>query len=553
MLAKLAAQASREHRRAGPSAVAADTEARRLAWVRERLVAAGTERARSLGWTDVYTFTKALGERAVEELGAAAQLPVSVVRPAIIESALRHPYPGWIQGFKMAEPIILAFGRGDLPEFPGAPDAVCDIVPVDHVVAVLLAVLAAPAPEPGRPAYLHVSSGQRNPLTFHRLYTEVREYFTADPLPQPDGGRAAVPTWEFPGGEPVERLLWLAERAHATADAVVRHLPGSPRTRSAAQRLDRHGRRLAFLRRYHDLYRPYTETELSFSTDRLLALHDALEAPDREEFGFDPAVIDWGHYLREVHCPAVTAGLRVLSSAPRRPAPARCAPKGSGSHRPVLAVFYMDGTVLSATVVDSLLWLRTAGAAPAARLRETAATLARLPGFLLADARDRGSLLRAVYRGYAGADPDRLAALVDAEADRVLARVSPAALRAVREHRAAGHRTVLVTGAVAPLTRPLAPLFDVIVAAELAVGPDGLCTGFLAAPALVGEARAAWLARYAAQSGADLAECHAYADSHSDAPLLAAVGHPVAVNPDVALARTARARRWPVVDWGRHG
>ena len=48
---------------------AADTERRRLEWVQAELVKAGTERARSLGWTDVYTFTKALGERVVADVG----------------------------------------------------------------------------------------------------------------------------------------------------------------------------------------------------------------------------------------------------------------------------------------------------------------------------------------------------------------------------------------------------------------------------------------------------------------------------------------------------
>ena len=46
---------------------------------------------------------------------------------------------------------------------------------------------------------------------------------------------------------------------------------------------------------------------------------------------------------------------------------------------------------------------------------------------------------------------------------------------------------------VRPLTRPLDPLFDVIVAADLATDADGRCTGFLTGPPLVGESRAAWL------------------------------------------------------------
>jgi phosphoserine phosphatase len=119
----------------------------------------------------------------------------------------------------------------------------------------------------------------------------------------------------------------------------------------------------------------------------------------------------------------------------------------------------------------------------------------------------------------------------------------------VREHRAAGHRLVLVTGAVSPLTRPIAPLFDEIVAAELAVDSSGRCTGLLERPPLVGESRASWLRHRAVEAGWDLSASYGYADSASDLPLLRAVGHPVVVDPDVVLSRVARKERWPVEFW----
>ena len=99
---------------------------------------------------------------------------------------------------------------------------------------------------------------------------------------------------------------------------------------------------------------------------------------------------------------------------------------------------------------------------------------------------------------------------------------------------------MLITGAIRPLTRPLAPLFDHIEAAELAVDERGVCTGHLASSPLVGESRAAWMRAWAAEHGIDLAASLGYADSHSDLPLLAAVGNPVAVRPDVSLFRHAR-------------
>jgi phosphoserine phosphatase len=78
---------------------------------------------------------------------------------------------------------------------------------------------------------------------------------------------------------------------------------------------------------------------------------------------------------------------------------------------------------------------------------------------------------------------------------------------------------------------------------------DGRFTGDLEIPPLVGEARASWLRDYADENGIDLERSYGYADSMSDLPLLEAVGIPVAVNPDVALHRLARARKWPVEEW----
>jgi fatty acyl-CoA reductase len=155
-----------------------------------------------------------------------------------------------------------------------------------------------------------------------------------------------------------------------------------------------------------------------------------------------------------------------------------------------------------------------------------------------------------VYRRYEGASIADLDHIVDEQITAtMLTRLSPEAVRAIREHRAAGHRLVLVTGAVTPLTRPIAKLFDEVVAAELSVDSLGRCTGHLERPPLVGESRAAWLRHRALEAGWDLAASYAYADSASDLPLLRAVGHPVVIDPDVVLSRVARKERWPVELW----
>ncbi|MFD4328267.1 HAD-IB family phosphatase [Nocardioides sp. NPDC058538] len=563
VISKLRKQAEREHGRAGLMTAAAAAEEARKKWVKDELVRLGTERARSLGWTDAYTFTKALGERVVEAHAAAGNR-ATVFRPAIIESAVSRPYPGWIEGFKMAEPLILAYGRGELPLFPAAADTPVDIVPVDHVVASIVACLAHP-PEHGEPAYFHLASGDRNPVTFGMLYETVRAYFSKEPFAAGDRGAARLPEWTFPGGASVERMMVTGERVHKIADRLLGMAPRSDRTRSWARDLDRQGRRLQFLRRYLDLYKEYAQADLRFVDENTLALYRSLSPADQETFAFDTGVIDWHEYLHDIHVPSVTKPVRELDELRKlrkRPDSGRL-PRISTSSGPlrsdpqetrVAAFFDLDGTLMSSNVIETYLWLRLGELSGTQKAAEIARMASKVPGYVWADRTERGTLLRTVYKEYAGARLSELDQIVDEHlATHILGRLAPDAVRRIREHRAAGHVTVLVTGAIRPLTRPLMPLFDHIEAADLAVDDRGFCTGHMAASPLVGESRGAFVREWSRREGISPSDSFAYADSHSDLPLLAAVGHPVAVRPDVPLFRHAKKAHWTIVDWESPG
>ena len=107
-----------------PRTVAEDAEERRQKWVTKRLIEYGRMRARSLGWPDVYTFTKAMGERAVEELAAAEGLPLSrscappsSSPPACIRS------PGGSTGSRWPTPSSVPTGWVRSPSSPASPRA----------------------------------------------------------------------------------------------------------------------------------------------------------------------------------------------------------------------------------------------------------------------------------------------------------------------------------------------------------------------------------------------------------------------------------------------
>ena len=132
----------------------------------------------------------------------------------------------------------------------------------------------------------------------------------------------------------------------------------------------------------------------------------------------------------------------------------------------------------------------------------------------------------------------------------ILAKSFPAGLLRVREHKALGHRTVLITGALDFVVKPLKPLFDEIISATLS-HQENYYTGRMQQVPPIGETRAAVLRRYADENNFDLAETVAYADSTSDLPMLEAVGFPVAVNPEPKLASLANRRGWLIENFQR--
>jgi HAD superfamily hydrolase (TIGR01490 family) len=120
------------------------------------------------------------------------------------------------------------------------------------------------------------------------------------------------------------------------------------------------------------------------------------------------------------------------------------------------------------------------------------------------------------------------------------------ALDLFAEHRAAGREVVIVSSSGDEIVGPIGEMLGVdrVIATRMVVA-DGKYTGEIAFYAY-GENKAVAMAELAAQQGWDLADCYAYSDSATDVPMLAAVGHPVAVNPDRALRKEAAEHDWPV-------
>lgn len=152
----------------------------------------------------------------------------------------------------------------------------------------------------------------------------------------------------------------------------------------------------------------------------------------------------------------------------------------------------------------------------------------------------------------AGVRQDDLVALNEEVVPKLLAKVRPEAKRLLELHRHAGRATYIVSASPQELVGPLASALGMTggigTVSEVA---DGVYTGELAGPFCYADGKVEAIMDLARWEGLDLQQCYAYSDSASDLPMLEAVGHPVAVNPDSKLERVAHDRGWPIVIFSR--
>lgn len=119
----------------------------------------------------------------------------------------------------------------------------------------------------------------------------------------------------------------------------------------------------------------------------------------------------------------------------------------------------------------------------------------------------------------------------------------------IEQHRADGLDIIIISSSGTDVVEPIGARLgaDIAIGTQVAI-EDGRYTGEILFYAY-GDGKAEAMRTLAAERGYDLQECYSYSDSHTDIPMLEAVGHPVAVNPDATLRALASERGWPIVDF----
>jgi HAD superfamily hydrolase (TIGR01490 family) len=176
----------------------------------------------------------------------------------------------------------------------------------------------------------------------------------------------------------------------------------------------------------------------------------------------------------------------------------------------------------------------------------------RLRGATDADSLALRERIAASLEGVRVVDLERLGVEVLAG---ILPRVYPQMLEVAHRHQDAGRRAYIVTAASQELAEILATVmaFDGAIGSDISEVVDGVYTGRPVGLFIYRSGKATAIEELAAREHLDLAASYAYSDSESDLPMLRAVGHPVVVNPDGALARIAREEGWEVMRFDRLG
>jgi HAD superfamily hydrolase (TIGR01490 family) len=225
-------------------------------------------------------------------------------------------------------------------------------------------------------------------------------------------------------------------------------------------------------------------------------------------------------------------------------------PNGKYSAGRVAAFFDLDKTIIagSSTLAFSRPFYRGGLISRRAALRDAYAKLMSLQGGTDADQIERmRARLTTLCRGW---DVRQVRSIVEETLhDIVDPLVYSEAARLIDEHRAQGHDVVVVSASGAEIVAPIAAMLGAThsLATRMTVAA-GRYTGAIDFYCY-GENKAVAIRELAQANGYDLTQCHAYSDSITDLPMLAAVGHPAAVNPNRAFRRLAVERGWPVLSF----
>jgi len=295
---------------AGPN----PAEALQKGAVQETLRKGGMDRADSWGWINTYTYTKSMGEQL---LAKTPWLRYCIVRPAIVESALRFPFPGWNEGMTTSAPLVLMGGEG-FKSWPVRKDGPLEIIPVDLVTTGILIATAAILCDRHQTVY-HLATAADNPVMLPRLVAFLGMNSRYKHKHKKGGNKLANlwKTYVETQVVSVEQLQAQRRRLHRGLDFFHATLNFSKKVLSNGF-VDPYLRGLRITRRQIrqqeqtlDMFLPFmVHNSFVFETNNIRQAFNMLADADRERLLWDPENIDWADYWVNIHTKGIEKWIR---------------------------------------------------------------------------------------------------------------------------------------------------------------------------------------------------------------------------------------------------
>jgi long-chain acyl-CoA synthetase len=288
----------------------------RKIWMNDVLTKLGMERARHWGWTNTYTYTKSLGEQIIL---SDPTVPVTIVRPAVVESAVRYPFPGWNEGFNTTAPLMYLMLKGHR-NVPMGENTALDVIPVDFIAAGMLLATAAVLADQHEPVY-QLGASDVNRITSKRLTQltalAVRQVHRDKADRGEDKLRSRLRARLEGKAVTYEHFeKWSAPMIKRMADSLINvideKLPkwGAPRVEAFAERArDELVKVSTFTGQVNelvDLFKPFTtDHDISFRCDNIRALWARVTPADQAKLLWAPHLVDWRAYWLYTHFPGL--------------------------------------------------------------------------------------------------------------------------------------------------------------------------------------------------------------------------------------------------------
>ena len=276
----------------------------------------GMERAEHWGWINTYTYAKSMGEQLIARTEG---LKYCIVRPAIVESSLAFPFPGWNEGMTTSAPLVLMGGEG-VKAWPVRKDGSLEIIPVDLIAAGILIATAAVLADRGETVY-HLATAADNPIMLPRLVGFLGTNSRYKHKHKKSGNKLANVWKAYVETEVVsvsqlaarrKRVRWGLDLIQATFN-FLKVILGSRIMNSYLRNLRITRRQLRQQEQTLDKFLPFmVHNSFIFETGNIRRAYNLLTPKDQERLQWTPEDIDWADYWVNIHTKGIERWIRPM-------------------------------------------------------------------------------------------------------------------------------------------------------------------------------------------------------------------------------------------------